>query len=94
MQETFAIECPRQPDQSPSMVRADQDAIEVSLRFDDDTSVANLLPRFLGDCCQFVPPANGSGQQGADFDLWTTECPLNPGSEESACFVRSEQPSL
>lgn len=92
MSDTFAIGCPLQPDQAPSMVRTNSGSLDVSLRLDDDTDVPNLLPRFLGDRCQFVPPASGARREAADLALWTTSCPLNPRIEASACFLRSENP--
>lgn len=90
MSETYAIGCPLEPDRSPSMVRTD--GLDVSLRFENTTGVPHLLPRFLGKRCQFVPSATEAGQQHTDFDLWTTACPLNPGTKAGACFLRSENP--
>lgn len=92
MTETFAIECPLQPDQAPSMVRTDSGTLDVSIRFEDDMDVPNLIPRFLGDCCQFVPPGKGTGTEAADVDFWTTACPRNPEVDASACFLQLEQP--
>lgn len=92
MTETFAIECPLQPDKAPSVIRADGGAIEVSLTYADGPDVQSLLPRFLGDRCHFVAPANSSGQEVTDVEFWTTECPLNESTSESACFLRANPP--
>lgn len=92
MSETFAIGCPLQPDHAPSMVRTDSGNLDVSVRFEEGEDVPNLIPRFLGDCCQFVPPANGVEKDALEVDLWTTSCPLNPGVDAAACFLRWEQP--
>lgn len=91
MTQTFAIECPLRDSQEPKMVREEAGEVDVSLRFEDDTSVPSLVSRFLGDRCEFVPPSKLSGKVDTDIELWTTECPLSPGASGSrACFVRSQ----
>jgi len=90
---TVCIECPLGDGDVVALVRERSGEVDVSLRFEDDVeSVPSMLPRFLGDRCQFVPSATTSRTPGGDdLEFWTTTCPLHPdNTETTACFLLSE----
>lgn len=82
----YLIECPLHRAE-PLLVRDNPDGLEVSIRFDADGGRLDLLPRFMGDRCEFVPRTADYARAG-DTDLWTTDCPLTPQhTEVHACYL-------
>lgn len=88
-----AIECPLHPEEGPKLARARGDGFEVSVRCAEDPADCQVLvPRFLGDRCQFVATA-ADFAGGDDVELWTTDCPLNPETAETAaCYLQLARP--
>lgn len=91
---TVSIECPLMAGAPGQVVRERSGNAEVSIRFEDTDVVPGMLPRFLGDRCQFVPSARAMAEAGVgDLEYWTTRCPLHPDNPETnACFLRPEKP--
>jgi len=90
MPQTFAIECPLRPDHTPVLVREQDGEFALSLRYEDDPEVPSLVPRFMGDRCEFVAPSGNAGARIRDVELCTTDCPLHPASGDArACFLQS-----
>lgn len=84
--QVYEIECPLHREE-PMLVRERAEGLEVSIRFDGSGGHLDLLPRFMGDRCEFVP-RTADLERAGETDLWTTGCPLHPGNTDvHACFI-------
>lgn len=83
----YIIECPLAGEGS-KLVRDRPEGLDVSVRFEEGGDHVELLPRFLGDHCEFVPRAADYAGDLRETVFCSTACPMHPGAEDvHACFL-------